>query len=109
MSSRVSGKTPPSAVPSVESTGPPMNDLTTLRDDLENERRLRKKAEDQIQALDHFMEKKMVEFEAYGQKVAEAVFDGKPATVKMAGDHLAEIVFTPSKAKIDWLLRFDRR
>ena len=49
-----------------------MNDLTTLRDDLENERRLRKKAEDQIQALDHFMEKKMVEFEAYGQKVAEA-------------------------------------
>lgn len=44
-----------------------------------------------------------------GQKVIEAVFDGQPAKVEMAGDNLAVVEFTPSKAKIDWSLRFGRR
>ena len=43
------------------------------------------------------------------QKVVEAIFDGKPAKVEMTGDNLAVVEFTPSKAKIDWSLRFGRR
>jgi hypothetical protein len=58
-----------------------MSDVTTLKEELETEHRLRREAEAKVEALTEFMRKKMVEFEAYGQKVAEA-FAAKDATEK---------------------------
>ena len=50
-----------------------MSDVTTLKVELETERQLRREAEAKVEALTEFMRKKVVEFEAYGQKVAAAL------------------------------------
>jgi hypothetical protein len=41
-----------------------------------------------------------------GMRVSQAVFDGQPAEVKMAGANLAIVTFSPSKARIQWSVKF---
>jgi hypothetical protein len=41
-----------------------------------------------------------------GMKIVEARFDGRPAEVKLIGKDLAVVTFTPSKAQIEWSVKF---